>query len=134
MESAWQIKIEDEKRQLAMAGIAKEAAEVVHCAFMASAEGGEINRSMATNLREEMWKTLQKYIAKYRLFIVGTSPVTNVTVIDLTRAEVASLSNVAIRYQLQLMIGFVCAYHALNSSFRIAFQQCFAKRIKALPI
>ena len=134
MESMWQIKGEDEKRQLAMAGIAKEVASAIHCAFMANAEVEEISRSMLTNLREDMWKTLQKYIEKYRLFIVGTSPVTKVTVIDLTREDVVSLSDAAIRYQLQIMIGFVCSYHALNSSYRVAFQECFAKRIKNLPL
>lgn len=128
------LNVRDEKRQLAMAGVAKEVAETVHCAFMANAEVGEIHRAMSTNSREEMWITLQRYIAKYRLFIVGTSPVTNVTVIALTREDAVALSKAAIRHQLQIMVGYVCAYHALNSSCRIAFQECFAKRIKGLTI
>ena len=132
MEENWQIKGEDEKQQLAMAGVAKDVAEVVHCAFMASAEVGEISRALATNSREEMWNALQKYIERYRLFIVGTSPVTNVTVIDLTKEEVVALSNVEIQHQLKIMTGFIYAYHALNSAFRIAFQECFEKRIKKL--
>ena len=47
MESAWQIEIEDEKRQLAIARIAKEAAELVPCATEAQAEVAEIGPTPA---------------------------------------------------------------------------------------
>jgi len=127
MKSTWQIKGDEEERQLAIARIAREAAEVTHCAFLANKEVTDINQAINTNQRETMLTTLQKYIAKYRLFIVGTSPITKVTVFELTKEEVMCLTNVAICNQLQMMIGFIYAYHALNGACKIAFQECFTK-------
>lgn len=55
MESAWQIEIVDEKRQLAIATIAKEAAELVHCAAEAQEEVAEIEQALATNEHVRMF-------------------------------------------------------------------------------
>ena len=64
MESAWQITIEDEKRQLAMARIAKQAAELVHCVVDAQEEVVEIEQVLAGNDHVQMWETLQKYLTR----------------------------------------------------------------------
>ena len=47
MESAWQIRIEDENRQLSIAKIAKQASELVHCAVEARDEVTEIEQVLA---------------------------------------------------------------------------------------
>ena len=132
MESAWQIKLEDEKRQLAMARIANEAAELVHCAIGARAEVAEIEQVLADNDHVRMWEMLQKYLARYYLFIVGTSPFTNMTVVPLTKEEIRILTTDALRHQLQLVIGFVYAFHALNGACKLAFQTQFAKLTRKL--
>ena len=126
MKSAWQIKIEDEKRQLAMARIAKQASELVNCAVAAKEEVAEIEQVVAGNDHVRMWETLQKYLARYYLFIVGTSPFTNITVIALGKDAMRIVTSEALRYQLQLVIGFVYAFHALNGSCKLAFQTQFS--------
>lgn len=88
MESVWQIKIDDEKRQLVIARIAREAAELVHCAAEAQEDVAEIEQALATNDHVRMWETLQKFLARYRQFIIGTSSITNITVIPLPKAMI----------------------------------------------
>ena len=132
MEEMYQIKIEDEKRQVAMARIAKQAAELVHCAVEAKEEVAEIEQVLVDNDHVRMWETLQKYLARYFLFIVGTSPFTNITVIALTKDMIRILTTETLRLQLQLMSGFVYAFHALNGSCRIAFQTQFSKLTRKL--
>lgn len=130
MESAWQIKIEDEERQLAIARIAKEAAELVHCAAEAQEEVAEIERALATNEHVEMWMTLQKFLVRYWQFIIGTSPITKITVIPLTKEMMKIITLEALRYQLQLVIGFVYACHSMKGVGKIAFEECFNKLLK----
>lgn len=127
MESAWQIEIVDEKRQLAIATIAKEAAELVHCAAEAQEEVAEIEQALATNEHVRMWETLQKFLARYWQFIIGTSPITKITVIPLTKEMMKIMTLEALRHQLQLVIGFVYACHAMKGAGRIAFEECFNK-------
>ena len=132
MEDGWQIKIEDEKRQLAMARIAKQAAEFVHCAIEAKTEVAEIEQVLAGNDHVQMWETLQKYLARYFLFIVGTSPFTNITIIPLTKDTMRIVTSEALRHQLKLVIGFVYAFHALSGSYKLAFQTQFSKLTRKL--
>ena len=132
MESAWQIKGEDEKRQLALAEIAKQAAELVHCVAEAKEEVAEIERVLAGNGHVQMWETLQKYLARYFLFIVGTSPFTNITIIPLTKDTMRIVTSEALRHQLKLVIGFVYAVHALSGAYKLAFQTQFSKLIREL--
>ena len=132
MKQNWQIKVEDENRPLAIAKVAKEAAELVHCAVEAKAEVSEIEQVLETNDHVKMWETLQRFLAIYWRFIVGTSPFTNITMVVLTREMMKIITTEAIRHQLKIMIGFVYASHALNGACRIAFQECFSSRVRKL--
>ena len=130
MEENWQIKIEDEKRQLAIARVEKEASEVLHCAADAKAEVDEIEQALATNEHVRMWETLQKFLAGYWQFINNTSGITNIAVFPLSREMVKIITTEALRHQLQLVIGFVYAWHAVECVGRIAFEECFNKLLK----
>lgn len=132
MESAWQIEIIDEKRQLAIARIAKEAAKLVHCAAEAQEEVAEIEQALATNEHIRMWETLQKFLARYWQFIIGTSPITKITVVPLTKEMMKIITLEALRHQLQLVIGFVYACHAMKGAGRIAFGESFNKLLKGM--
>ena len=132
MESTWQIRVEDEKRQLAMAEIAKQAAELVNCVAEAKDEVTEIKQVLAGNDHVRMWETLQKYLTRYFLFIVGTSPFTNITIVALTKNEIRIVTTEVLRHQLQLVIGFIYAFHALNGSCKFAFQTQFSKLTRKL--
>ena len=132
MESAWQIEVDDEKRQLAIARIAKKAAELVHCAAEAQEEVAEIEQALSTNEHVRMWETLQKFLARYWQFIIGASPITKITVIPLTKEMMKIMTLEALRHQLQLVIGFVYACHAMKGAGRITFEECFNKLLKGL--
>ena len=132
MESVWQIKIEDANRQLAIAKIAKQAAELVHCAVEVKEEVAEIEQALATNDHVVMWETLQKLLARYWQFINDTSRITNITVVLLTKEMLRIITTEAIRYQLQIVIGFVYIFHAIKCVGRIAFEECFNKLLKGL--
>ena len=128
----WQIKADDEKRQLAIARIAKEAAELVHCAVEAQEEVAEVEQALANNEYVEMWMTLQKFLARYWQFIIGTSPITNIMVVPLTKDMMKVITLEALRHQLQLVIGFVYVCHAMKGVRRIAFEECFNKLLKGV--
>ena len=132
MESAWQIKIEDEKHQLAIARIEKTAAEVLHCANEARAEVNEIEQALVANEHVRMWETLQKFLARYWQFINETSMITNIIVIPLPKEMERIITTEAVRHQLQLVIGFVYACHAIKCVGRIAFEECFNKLLKGV--
>ena len=132
MESALQIEVGDEKRQLAIATIAKEAAELIHCAAEAQEEVAEIEQALSTNEHVRMWETLQKFLARYWQFIIGTSPITKITVIPLMKEMMKIITLEALRHQLQLVIGFVYAFHAMKGAGRITFEESFNKLLKGM--
>ena len=130
MEENWQIKIDDEERQLRIARVEKAAAEVLHCAARAKTEVDEIEQALATNEHVRMWETLQKFLAGYWQFINNTSGITNIAVFPLSREMVKIITTEALRHQLQLVIGFVYAWHTIECVGRIAFEECFNKLLK----
>ena len=130
--SLCEIQSEDTKRALEFADAARLAAEATHCAFAAQSEVEEIKWAVATGERDRMWSMLQTKIAKLRGFIVGTSPITKITVVDLADDAASKLSDEQIRIQLKILIGYVYAYYAMRGAFRIAFQECFSKMTRKL--
>lgn len=120
------------ERELEVARIAKLAAEATHCAFLAQAEVGEINRIIVIRDKNSMFACLQAKICKYRGFVVGLSPITNITVVNISNKEVPLLTEEILSKQLCIMKGFIYAQHALSGACRIAFQQCFGKMFKKL--
>ena len=129
-EENWQIKIEDEEQQLKIARVEKAAAEVLHCANKAKAEVGEIEQALATNDHVVMWQTLQKFLARYWQFINNISSITNISAVPLPKELMRIFTTEAVRHQLQLVIGFVYASHAIECVGRIAFEECFNKLLK----
>ena len=130
MEENWQIKIDDEERQLKIVRVEKAAAEVLHCAARAKTEVDEIEQALATNEHVRMWETLQKFLARYRQFIIGTSSITNITIIPLPKEMIQIITTEDVSNQLRLVIGFVYAWHAIECVGRIAFEECFNKLLK----
>lgn len=127
MNSGWQIRGDDEKRQLAIVDIARQAAEMANCALEAKVDVDEITRALDRDDHVEMWQTLQKFIVRYTDFIIGTSPFTSITVYLLTPEMIRVVTTESIRYQLRLMIGFAYAYHALNGTSSSVFQNHFKR-------
>ena len=110
------------------------AAEAVHCAFAVKAEVDEIDRIIATEDRNSMFACLQSAIGRYRDFIMGLSPITNLTVVNLRKEDGPLLTVEVLSKQLQIMKGFVYAHQAMSGMYRIAFQECFSKMFKHLAM
>ena len=70
------------------------------------------------------------------LFGSGVDPlgpgITNIAAIPLPKEMVRIITTEAVRHQLQLVIGFVYASHAIECVGRIAFEECFNKLLKGL--
>lgn len=130
----YQIQCVDYDKELEVARIAKAAAEAVHCAFKAQTEVDEVNRVIATGDRDRMFTCLQSAIARYRGFIIGLSPITNLTVVNLRKEDFPLLTVEILIKQLQVMNGFIYAHHAMSCMSRIAFQECFSKMFKRLMV
>ena len=79
-----------------------------------------------------MWVTLQNFLARYWQFINDTSGITNIAVFPLSKEMVRIITTEAVRHQLQLVIGFVYAWHAIECVGRIAFEECYNKLLKGL--
>jgi len=95
-------------------------------------EVSEIEQALVADEYVRMWETLQKFLARYWLFIIGTSPITKIKVILLTKEMRKIITLDALRHQLQLIIGFVYACHAMKGAGRIAFEECFDKLLKGV--
>lgn len=130
----YQIQCVNYEKELEVARLARAAAEAVHCAFEAQAEVDEVNRVIATGDWNTMFACLQSTIGRYREFIVGLSPITNLTVVNLRKEDVPVLTAEVLTKQLQIMKGFIYAHHALSGFNRIAFQECFSKMLKQLKV
>lgn len=128
----YQIQCVDYEKELEIARLARAAADAVHCAFEAQAEVDEINCIIATEDWNSMFACLQSAISRYRDFIVGLSPVTNLTVVNLRKEDVPLLAVEILTKQLQIMKGFIYAHHALSGAYRIAFQESFSKMFKRI--
>ena len=132
MKTSLQLELRDEELQLKVARIVQRAAEVTHCAFAAKQEAEEISQTIASGDREQMWKVLQRYLKEYHDFIIGTSVVTNLTVVPLPLEVAATVTVDFLKSQLCLVKGYVYASHALKSACRIAFQECLRKLLNVL--
>ena len=132
MKTSLQLEINDEASQLKVARIVQRAAEVTHCAFTAKQETEEISQTIASGDREQMWEVLQRYLKEYHDFIIGTSVVTNLTVVSLPLEVAATVTVDFLKGQLCLVKGYVYASHALKSACRIAFRECLHKLLKVL--
>lgn len=132
MKTSLQLEINDEASQLKVARIVQRAAEVTHCAFAAKQEAEEISQTIASGDREQMWEVLQRYLKEYHDFIIGTSVVTNLTVVPLSLEVAAMVTVDFLKSQLCLVKGYVYARNALKSACRIAFQECLRKLLKVL--
>ena len=132
MKSSFQLEINNEEQQLKVARIVQRAAEMTHCAFTAKQKVDEIAQTIACGEKVRMWEALQRYLREYHDFIVGTSLMTNLTVIPLPADAFASISEDFLKKQLRLLRGYVYAYHALNCAGRIAFQECLSNLLRVL--
>jgi hypothetical protein len=132
MNTSLQLEINDEVNQLRVARIVQRAAEMTHCAFAAKQEVEEIAHTIASGDREQMWEVLQRYLKEYHDFIIGTSVVTNLTVVPLPLEVAATVTVDFLKSQLCLVKGYVYASHALKSACRIAFRECLHKLLNVL--
>lgn len=130
--AGYQIQSIKYERELEIARLAKVAAEATHCAFMAQAEVDEINRIIATADKNSMFACLQAKICKYRGIVVDFSPITNITIVNISDNEFQLPTAELLSKQLGIMKGFIYTHHALSGACRIAFQQCFDKMFKKL--
>ena len=132
MDTSLQLELRDEELQLKVARIVQRAAEVTHCAFAAKQEAEDISQTIASGDREQMWDVLQRYLKDYHDFIIGTSVVTNLTVVPLSLEVAATVTVDFLKSQLCLVKGYVYTRHALRSACRMAFQECLRKLLKVL--
>ena len=116
-----------------LARTAECAAEAVHCVIRATNDTTQINEAISSGARTRMWTVLQEFLERYKFLIVATEPITHITLVHLTSDQVAALSTDDLVVQLQIVKGFVFAHHALRSTNRLAFRECFRKLTKSLP-
>jgi hypothetical protein len=132
MKTSLQLELRDEERQLKVARIVQRAAEMTHCTFAAKQEAEEIAHTIASGDREQMWEVLQRYLKEYHDFIIGTSVVTNLTVVSLPLEVAARVTVDFLKSQLCLVKGYVYTRHALRSACRMVFQECLRKLLNVL--
>ena len=107
----------------------QQAAEVANCVVEGVGEISRINEAIAIGDKEQMWNLLQQKIAKYKRLICLLSPITKITVITFFKEDITVAD---LRYQLQLITGFVLARNGLCGASKIAFKEDVAQVIETI--
>ena len=105
----------------------KKAAEVAKCIVDGVEEISYINEAIAIGDKEQMWNLLQQSIVKYRHLICLLSPITKITVITVSKDEFTITD---LRYQLEVIAGFVIVHYGLYGASKIAFKENISQIIK----
>lgn len=114
---------------LELARSVQKVAEVIRCVIEGAEEISCINEAIAVGDKEQMWNLLQQKIAKYKRLICLLSPITKITVITFFKEDITVAD---LRYQLQLITGFVLARNGLCGASKIAFKEDVAQVIEAI--
>ena len=114
---------------LSLAREVQKAVEVTKCVVDGVEEISRINESISRGDKEQMWNLLQQTIAKYRHLIYLLSSITKITVVTASKED---LTVADLRYQLQIITGFVLARSGLCSASKIAFKEDIAQIIETI--
>ena len=114
---------------LGLARGVQKVAEVTRCVIEGAEEISCINEAIAVGNKEQMWNLLQENIAKYKRLIRLLSPITKITVITVSKENITVAD---LRYQLQLITGFVLARNGLCGASKIAFKEDVAQVIETI--
>ena len=116
---------------LEWARCAERAAEMVHCACLATKDATRIHEASDSGDWSRMWTVLQTCLARCKFLIAASSPLTGVTVVRLSPDQVAKLTIADLVVQLRIVTGFVFVDHALRSTARLSFRERFQKLAKS---
>ena len=114
---------------LQLARDVQKAAEITKCVVDGGKEISRINEAISRGDKEQMWNLLQQTIAKYKRLICLLSPITKITVIAVSKEDITVAD---LRYQLQLITGFVFARNCLCSGAKVAFKENVSQIIETI--
>ena len=114
---------------LSLARDVQKAAEITKCVVDGGKEISRINEAISRGDKEQMWNLLQQTIAKYKRLICLLSPITKITVIAVSKEDITVAD---LRYQLQLITGFVFARNCLCSGAKVAFKENVSQIIETI--
>ena len=107
----------------------QKVAEVTRCVIEGAEEISCTNEVIAVGNKEQMWNLLQENIAKYKRLIRLLLPISKITVITVSKENITVAD---LRYQLQLITGFVLVRNGLCGASKIAFKEDVAQVIETI--
>ena len=123
---------EDSQLALDLAHCAEQAAELANCAIHAMAEVSQIRDAIDSGDWKWMWDSLQTVLDRYGSLIHLLSPITNISLVHLTREEIARLTVDDLVFQLRIATGFIFVHYACKSACKLVFKEHFFQLTKSL--
>ena len=125
-----ELQIRYEERSFKAAKLAKTAAEMTHTVFTASQKSQNALDAISFHDKTTMWNTLQEYLREYSDFINTTVYFTGLCVYRVNREFYDQITAEDIEKQLHIVVGYIYAREALNSTAKAVFKECLKKLLK----
>ena len=122
---------QNNERTLEIAKILVKAAKETHAVLTKSeVKSKKARDGIATHNKDIMWCILQEYIGQYSDFINHASSFTGVGLGKVDHDFYDRITATDVENQLRIIIGFVYAKEAIDSSSKETYKQCVKKLIK----
>ena len=131
MEETFQeLQIRYEEKSLKAAKLAKTAAEMTHTVMASNRKSQRAIDAIGSHDKAIMWNTLQEYLREYSDFINNTVFITGLCVYRVNREFFDQITDEDIEKQLHIVIGYIYAREAANSTAKAVFKECLKKLLK----
>jgi len=131
MEETFQnLQIRYEEKSLKAAELAKAAAEMTHTVLTSNRKSQKALQAIGSHDKVIMWNTLQEYLRKYSDFINNNALITGLCVCRVNREFYDQITAKDIENRLRIVVGYIYAREAANSTATAVFKKCLKKLLK----
>jgi len=131
MEETFQeLQIRYEEKSLKAAELAKTAAEMTHTVMTSNRKSQKAFEAIRSQNKITMWNTLQEYLREYSNFINSTALITGLHIYSVSREFYDRVTVEDIEKQLLIVVGYIYAREAANSTAKMVFKKCLKKLLK----
>lgn len=129
-EKLQELQIRYEEKSLKAAELVKAAAEMTHTVMASNRKSQKAFDVVRSQDKVTMWNTLQEYLREYSNFINNTAPITGLCVYSVNREFYDQVTVADIEKQLRIVVGYIYAREAANSTAKAVFKDCLKKLLK----
>lgn len=129
-ETLQELQIRYEEKSLKAARFAKTAAEMTHTVLTSNRKSQKAFDAISSGGKTTMWNTLQEYLREYSDFINNTARATGLCVYRVSCGFYDQITVEDIEKQLHIVVGYIYAREAVNSTRKAVFKECLKKLLR----